>query len=310
MAEDTVILSGGSSGGGGGGGMDVNGRLGSMDSMETRWVFQDDEDDEDSAMDDEEEEEHGRNALDSDDEDDNVEQRLIRTGPRVDSFDVEALEIPGAHRNEFYEVLCVFCLPLCFSVSQMEDDSVVRIWISIAFGQSSASPFGSQSPFGQTSNTANNPFAPKPFGSTTPFGLQTGGSIFGSTSTGFITLLFYNCIGQKPVFGGFGSTSQSTPFGTTTQQSQPAFGSNLFGSTSPFGASSQPTFGASSTPGFGSTTTTAFGSSNTPFGVNSNAAFGATSSPAFGATSTPSFGAATTPDFGSTSTSTFGGTCE
>ncbi|KAJ8768122.1 hypothetical protein K2173_021062 [Erythroxylum novogranatense] len=107
MAEDTVILSGGSSGGGGGGGggggMDVNGRLGSMDSMESRWVFQDDEDDEDSAMDDEEEEEHRRNALDSDDEDDNVEQRLIRTGPRVDSFDVEALEIPGAHRNEFYE---------------------------------------------------------------------------------------------------------------------------------------------------------------------------------------------------------------
>ncbi|KAJ8768322.1 hypothetical protein K2173_021475 [Erythroxylum novogranatense] len=213
------------------------------------------------------------------------------------------------------------------------------------FGQSSASPFGSQSPFGQTSNTANNPFAPKPFGSTTPFGLQTGGSIFGSTSTGVFgasqasspfssTTAFgassspafgassspafgvsstptfggSSLFGQKPVFGGFGSASQSTPFGTTTQQSQPAFGSNLFGSTSPFGASSQPTFGASSTPGFGSTTTTTFGSSSTPFGASSNSAFGATSAPGFGATSTPTFGAATAPAFGSTSTSTFGGT--
>ncbi|KAJ7968193.1 Potassium transporter [Quillaja saponaria] len=38
--------------------------------------------------------------LDSEDEE-NGEQRLIRTGPRIDSFDVEALEVPGAHRNDY-----------------------------------------------------------------------------------------------------------------------------------------------------------------------------------------------------------------
>ena len=47
---------------------------------------------------------HTAAALDSEDEDDNAEQRLIRTSPRIDSFDVEALEVPGAVRNE-YEVL-------------------------------------------------------------------------------------------------------------------------------------------------------------------------------------------------------------
>ncbi|XP_073150477.1 potassium transporter 7 [Henckelia pumila] len=72
-----------------------NGGLASMDSMESRWVYQDEEG---SDID------HERDYVDggegSDDED-NAEQRLIRTGPRIDSFDVEALEIPGAHRNEF-----------------------------------------------------------------------------------------------------------------------------------------------------------------------------------------------------------------
>ncbi|KAK4378598.1 hypothetical protein RND71_000460 [Anisodus tanguticus] len=41
--------------------------------------------------------------LDSDDED-NAEQKLIRTGPRIDSFDVEALEVPGAQKNHFEDV--------------------------------------------------------------------------------------------------------------------------------------------------------------------------------------------------------------
>ncbi|KAG6406781.1 hypothetical protein SASPL_134392 [Salvia splendens] len=66
-----------------------------MDSMESRWVYQDEEGseiDNDGGLE--------SPQRDSDDED-NAEQRLIRTGPRIDSFDVEALEVPGAHRNDF-----------------------------------------------------------------------------------------------------------------------------------------------------------------------------------------------------------------
>uniref|UniRef100_A0A2C9UMA2 K+ potassium transporter integral membrane domain-containing protein n=1 Tax=Manihot esculenta TaxID=3983 RepID=A0A2C9UMA2_MANES len=86
-----------------GGGSEINGRLASMDSVESRWVFQDDDD---SVMDDDDEDEEDdgalhRTAMDSEDDDDNAEQRLIRTGPRIDSFDVEALEIPGAQRNDY-----------------------------------------------------------------------------------------------------------------------------------------------------------------------------------------------------------------
>lgn len=212
------------------------------------------------------------------------------------------------------------------------------------FGQSSSSPFGSQSVFGQTSNASTNPFAPKPFGgTTTPFGApQTGSSIFGGTSTGVFgaaasssplsstptfgatsspafgsspfgassTPAFgassssfggSSVFGQKPAFGGFGSTTpQTSPFGSTFQQSQPAFGSSLFGSSQPFGASSQPAFGATSAPSFGAATTPAFGAAST-------SAFGATSTPAFGATSTPAFGSTATPAFGSSTGSAFGG---
>ncbi|XP_038687698.1 nuclear pore complex protein NUP98A-like isoform X2 [Tripterygium wilfordii] len=209
------------------------------------------------------------------------------------------------------------------------------------FGQSSSSPFGTQSVFGQNSGASNNPFAPNPFGNATPFGSQTGSSIFGGTSTGvfgatqssspfssttafgassspFSTPAFgasstpafgsssssfggSSVFGQKPAFGGFGSATQTTPFGSTTQQSQPAFGSSVFGSSSPFGISSQAAFGATSTPGFGTTSNPAFGAASTP-------AFGATGTPAFGATSTPAFGATSTPAFGSTSTPAFGST--
>ncbi|KAJ0048035.1 hypothetical protein Pint_14947 [Pistacia integerrima] len=214
------------------------------------------------------------------------------------------------------------------------------------FGQSSSSPFGSQSVFGQTNNASNNPFAPKPFGTTTPFGSTTS-SVFGGTSTGVFgaaqssspfssTTTFgassspafgnsmpafgasstpafggsssafggSSVFGAKPAFG-FGSTpTQTSPFGGTTQQSQPAFGSSLFGSSTPFGASSQSAFGATSTPAFGSTSTPAFGAASTPaFGTASTPAFGATSTPAFGATSSPAFGATSTPAFGSTGTS-------
>ncbi|WCJ26685.1 Nuclear pore complex protein NUP98A [Euphorbia peplus] len=212
-----------------------------------------------------------------------------------------------------------------------------------AFGQSSNSPFGSQSVFGQTNNASNNPFAPKPFGSTTPFGSQTGGSMFGGTSTGMFgapqtsspfssTTTFgassspafgsstpsfgatsasafggsstsfggSSVFGQKSAFGGFGSNTQTSPFGSTSQPSQPAFGSGLFGPTTPFGASSQPAFGATSSPGFGTSGTPPFGSSNTPgFGATGNLGFGSSGTPSFGATSTPAFGATATPPFGS-----------
>ncbi|XP_051120462.1 nuclear pore complex protein NUP98A [Andrographis paniculata] len=187
------------------------------------------------------------------------------------------------------------------------------------FGAQSSSPLGSTSVFGASSSPA--------FGSSTPtFGASTG-SAFGNTSSGFGGSSVF---GQKPAFGGFGaSTAQTSPFGSSFQQSQPAFGSNLFGSSSPFGAPSQPAFGASSTPAFGATstpafgstsTTPAFGSTSTPafgstgggFGVSSSPfgsstpAFGATSTSAFGATSTPAFGAASSPGFGAASAPGFG----
>ncbi|XP_015866887.3 nuclear pore complex protein NUP98A isoform X1 [Ziziphus jujuba] len=213
------------------------------------------------------------------------------------------------------------------------------------FGQSSSSPFGSQSVFGQSSNAGNNPFAPKPFGGSAPFGAQTGSSIFGGTSTGVFgatqssspfssTTTFgassspafgsstpafgsssssfggSSVFGQKPVFGAFGSTStQTSPFGSTAQPSQPAFGGSIFGSSTPFGASSQSAFGATSTAAFGATSTPAFGGTSTPaFGATGNSAFGATGTPSFGATSTPAFGASSTPAFGATSTPAFGST--
>ncbi|KAF5774645.1 putative peptidase S59, nucleoporin, nucleoporin peptidase S59 [Helianthus annuus] len=220
------------------------------------------------------------------------------------------------------------------------------------FGQSTNSPFGSPSVFGQTSNANNNPFATQPFGSTSPFGAQTGGSMFGGTSTGVFgasSPVFgvssapafgassspafgasssafggSSVFGQTPAFGGFGSTTQqSSPFGSSFQQSQPAFGSSGFGS-SPFGASSQPAFGApspttptfgstpafgaaTSTPAFGSTSTPTFGNTGSAFGVSSTSVFGS-STPAFGASSTPAFGASSTPAFGASSTPAFGAT--
>lgn len=60
-----------------------------MDSIESRWVFQDEDDTQSEAQ----------SSYESEEED-NGEQRLIRTGPRIDSFDVEALEVPGAQRHD------------------------------------------------------------------------------------------------------------------------------------------------------------------------------------------------------------------
>ncbi|KAL6640623.1 hypothetical protein ACP70R_008973 [Stipagrostis hirtigluma subsp. patula] len=224
------------------------------------------------------------------------------------------------------------------------------------FGQTS---FGTPSAFGQSTAAANNPFAPKPFGSpTTPFGAQTGSSLFGNTSTGAFgqqptpafgttssspfgsstpafgasptpafgaatssTFGSGSLFGQKPSFGGFGSSpSQSSPFSSTFQQTQPTFGSSTFGATSApaFGTASTPAFGATSTPSFGATSTPAFGATTTPaFGSTTTSLFGASSTPAFGSTtfgsSTPgfgssgaAFGANSAPGFGASSTPSFG----
>ncbi|OIT40119.1 PREDICTED: potassium transporter 7-like isoform X1 [Nicotiana attenuata] len=85
------------------------GRLASMDSIESRWVFQDEDDSEIDSVDRDTVDGDGdstpRNGLelDSDDED-SAEQKLIRTGPRIDSFDVEALDVPGAQKNDYEDV--------------------------------------------------------------------------------------------------------------------------------------------------------------------------------------------------------------
>ncbi|PWA77278.1 K+ uptake permease 7 [Artemisia annua] len=84
-------------------------RLSSMDSIDSRrWVFQDD-DNSDNDFDDDDDENDDVNDDDDDDftvnndseEEDSLYQKLIRTGPRIDSFGVEALEVPGAHRSDF-----------------------------------------------------------------------------------------------------------------------------------------------------------------------------------------------------------------
>ncbi|XP_004504794.1 potassium transporter 7-like isoform X2 [Cicer arietinum] len=74
----------------------------SVDSTESRWVFQEDEDPSEIEEYDASDMRH-QSMFDSEDED-NADQRLIRTGPRIDSFDVEALEVPGAHRNDYEDI--------------------------------------------------------------------------------------------------------------------------------------------------------------------------------------------------------------
>jgi len=186
-------------------------------------------------------------------------------------------------------------------------------------------PFGSTSPFGaQTGSsmfggTATGVFGaaqtPSPlssstsaFGTSTPAFGTSSTPAFGAPSTpafGSATSTPFggtSAFGQKPAFGGFGSPSppQSSPFGSTFGQTQPAFGSQLFGATS------QPTFGSTSTPAFGSTSTPAFGTTTPAFGSTTAPAFGASSTPAFGASSTPAFGASSTPAFGASSNPSFG----
>lgn len=86
-----------------------NGGLSSMDSMEShRWVFQDEEDSDVDFEDNDDADFRFNNDIDSEDED-SLYQKLIRTGPRIDSFGVEALEVPGAHRSDFE----VYCFQVC-----------------------------------------------------------------------------------------------------------------------------------------------------------------------------------------------------
>lgn len=88
------------------GGSSRNGVLVKMDSSESRWVSRD-------VVDEETDETAGSSDRDGwagsfqSQDDEAVEQRLIRTGPHIDSFDVEALEVPGAQRNDYEEfTLC------------------------------------------------------------------------------------------------------------------------------------------------------------------------------------------------------------
>ncbi|CAL5189629.1 unnamed protein product [Lathyrus oleraceus] len=74
----------------------------SVDSTESRWVFQEDEDPSEIDEYDASDLRH-QSMFDSEDED-NADHRLIRTGPRVDSFDVEALEVPGAHTHHYEDM--------------------------------------------------------------------------------------------------------------------------------------------------------------------------------------------------------------
>ncbi|KAK4424330.1 Potassium transporter 7 [Sesamum alatum] len=85
--------------------------LGSMDSIESRWVYQDEEG---SEMDNDGEDFGGGSPLRDSEEEDNIEHRLIRTGPRIDSFDVEALEVPGVQRNDFEDITLSWRIILAF----------------------------------------------------------------------------------------------------------------------------------------------------------------------------------------------------
>lgn len=77
-----------------------------MDSIESRWVFQGEDDSDIDSGDrvtvDGDDDLTPRNGMELDSDDEyNAEQKLIRTGPRIDSFDVEALEVPGVQKNDF-----------------------------------------------------------------------------------------------------------------------------------------------------------------------------------------------------------------
>ncbi|QCE10221.1 nuclear pore complex protein [Vigna unguiculata] len=124
------------------------------------------------------------------------------------------------------------------------------------FGGTSTGVFGAaqqSSPF--SSNTASGASSSPASGSSVPAFESSSTPTFGSSSS---SVGGSSVFGQMPAFGGFGSTpTQTSPFGAT-QQSQPAFGSSIFGSSTTFEGSSRLAFGATSIPAFG---TPAFGAS-------------------------------------------------
>lgn len=117
--------------------------------------------------------------------------------------------------------------PCLFVDQSLEVELFTVTFVSLAaFGQSSNTPFGASSVFGQNSNASSNPFTCKPFGSTTSFGSPTGGSVFGGTSMGVFGVNS-SPLGQQSAYGS---------------PSPPALGT----STAAFGAPSGPAFGTSS----------------------------------------------------------------
>ncbi|KAK7363139.1 hypothetical protein VNO77_05269 [Canavalia gladiata] len=93
---------------------------------DSRWVFQEDEDPSEIEDFDASDLRH-QPMFDSEDED-GAEQRLVRTGPRIDSFDVEALEVLGAQRNDNEDVSVGKSIVLAFQT------------LGIVFGDVGTSP--------------------------------------------------------------------------------------------------------------------------------------------------------------------------
>ncbi|PQP94688.1 nuclear pore complex protein NUP98A [Prunus yedoensis var. nudiflora] len=171
-----------------------------------------------------------------------------------------------------------------------------------AFGATSIPAFSGTSPFGSTTQPSHPAFGSSIFGSSTPFGgssqppfgatssaalrsttsppfRRTEAATGVSSSPGIGTALgFY--ISSTPASGSssstFGTSSNPTSavsitpgFGSTTQPSHPTFGSSIFGSSTPFGGSSQPPFGATSSAALRSTTSFPFRSTEAATGVSS-----------------------------------------
>ncbi|BBH03561.1 Nucleoporin autopeptidase, partial [Prunus dulcis] len=126
-----------------------------------------------------------------------------------------------------------------------------------------------------------------------------------------------------PIFGTSSNPTSAvsiTPgFGSTTQPSHPTFRSSIFGSSTPFGGSSQPPFGATSSAALRSTTSAPFRSTEAATGVSSSPSIGpelgfyisitpasGSSSSTFGTSSNPTSAASSTPGFtcGSTEAAT------
>ncbi|KAK6976785.1 nucleoporin p54 [Biomphalaria glabrata] len=169
------------------------------------------------------------------------------------------------------------------------------------FGAGASTGFGSGSTAGGTGLGT--------FGSTALPSSGTGTGVFGATTTS-----------APSVFGGFGTSTSSSPFSFTPSTSaSTGFGGFGTGTTGFGGLASTGTTGgfggfgstSSGTPGFGTSTfgtTSAFGNNATPsgFGTSGTSVFGNSGS-LFGS-GQPTLGTGGTSTFGSTGTSGFGGT--